>query len=732
MPRTATKKPRRRRRRAPHPNDLKPNGKRRSLLWRWRRGLFVVGLLFVAGIAAAGYSLAQIELPPERIQAQTSFICAADVTSNCNDSNAIASLHGEQDRVNVTLDQVPQVMIDAVLAAEDRTFFDHGGVDPWGTMRALWADLRNQGSTQGGSTITQQYVKNVYLTSERTFSRKIKEAVLSIKLEQELTKQQILERYLNTVYFGRGAYGIGAAVRTYFGHELAKVTLPEAAYLAGLIRSPETADGARPEQVPTAIARRRTVLQGMLETKKIDQAQFDAADKTPFTPGEAGDPNATILVRPPNQKGFGPVKRADIGTEYFRDYVVQQLKQHGFDEAKLFGGGLRVYTTLDLDKQQKAFDAVTSTLTSPDDPLAAMVSLDPDGHIIAMIGGRDHSTDENNYAAPGLGAGGRHAGSSFKPYVLAEAVKQGISLQSQFESPSEIILPKANAGKDWDVHNAEASSGVLNLIDATKHSSNTVFAQLMLKVHPQNVIPLAHEMGITTDLPEVNSLVLGTGDVFPLDMASGYSTFAHRGQHIQPTGILKVEVPNGNGGYDTVNFDQQKTQPLTKQESDLVTYCLQQVVHGGTGSGAFFGKDIAGKTGTTEDNKDAWFVGFTPNGYSTAVWMGYRNAPEDGPTRYMTSVHGKVVFGGTFPATIWNKYMRALTDGMDVGNFTDPSSFPGKVLNQDLTTTSSTDTTLPDTTTSVTEQPSTTDTTKPGKTTTTTEPETTTTSALPN
>src|SRR3954464_4214211 len=264
-----------RRRRAPHPSDLKPNGKRRNVLWRWRRGLFLLGLLFVAAVAGVGYSLAQIKLPPERIQAQTSFICAADVATNCNDSNAIATLHGEQDRVNVTLDQVPPVMIDAVLAAEDRTFFDHGGVDPWGTARALWADLRNQGSTQGGSTITQQYVKNVYLSSERTFSRKIKEAVLSIKLEQDFTKEEILQRYLNAVCFGRGAYGIGAAVRSYFGHDVAKTTLPEAAYLAGLIRSPEAADGANPKQVDAALARRHSVLQNLMEMQKIDQIEFD-------------------------------------------------------------------------------------------------------------------------------------------------------------------------------------------------------------------------------------------------------------------------------------------------------------------------------------------------------------------------------------------------------------------------------------------------------------------------
>jgi penicillin-binding protein 1A len=691
--------------------------------------LFLAALLFIAAVAGLGFSLAQIELPPERIQAQTSFICAADVTSDCTDSNAIASLHGEQDRVNVTLDQVPQVMIDSVLAAEDRTFFDHGGVDPLGIARAFWHDLRNE-STQGGSTITQQYVKNVYLSSERTITRKIKEAVLSIKLEQELSKEQILERYLNAVYFGRGAYGIGAAVRAYFGHDLSKITLPEAAYLAGLIRSPETADAANPAQVQTAIARRRTVLDGLLEMRKINQAQYDEANATPFTVG------TTILARAPAQKGFGPLAPglSEIGVEYFRDYVIQQLKERGFSEAELFGGGLRVYTTLDIEAQRAAWDSVMSTLDRPDDPLAALVSLDPDNHIKAIVGGRDHATDEGNYAVPGGGGRGRHAGSSFKPFVLAEAVKQGISLQSQFNSPSSIDLPKADNGKTWHVRNAEQSSGVLNLLEATKHSSNTVFAQLMLKVHPNTVIPLAHEMGITSELPEVNSLVLGTGEVFPLEMASGYSTFAHRGAHIAPTAIIKVERPNGDGGYSTVTFDQPRTNPLTQKESDLVTTALEGVVHGGTGSGAYFGKPIAGKTGTTEDNLDAWFVGFTPNGYTTAVWMGYRNAAEDGPPKFMTNVHGRVVFGGTFPATIWNKYMTVLTDGTDVGDFPSVTKFPGEVLNSQLTTSASTDTTLdPSSTTAPSSGgPSSTTTSIPGgSSTTTTQPTTTTSEPSP-
>jgi penicillin-binding protein 1A len=247
-------------------------------------------------------------------------------------------------------------------------------------------------------------------------------------------------------------------------------------------------------------------------------------------------------------------------------------------------------------------------------------------------------------------------------------------------------------------------------------------------VHPDSVVPVAQGMGITTKLDPVASLVLGSEEVFPIDMASGYSTWAHRGEHITPSAILKVERPDGT----VVAFDQPRTQVLTQQQADLVTYCLQQVVHGGTGSGAYFGKEIAGKTGTTEDNTDAWFVGFTPNGYTTAVWMGYDNAP-DSPPRFMKSVHGRVVFGGTFPATIWHKYMQGITDGMDVGSFADPKSFPGKLLNSNLATTTTTprrsapsSTTTPGSTTSST--PSTT----PASTTSTPENLPSTTAAPPS
>jgi penicillin-binding protein 1A len=694
----------------------KTSGKQRSIFWRWRRLLFLLGLLTVAGFAGLFFALAQIDLPPERVEAQTSFVCAADVEQGCNADNSMAKLVGEQDRVNVALAQVPQVMIDAVLSAEDKDFFSHGGVDPVGVVRALWADLRNEGSRQGGSTITQQYVKKAYLSDERTFTRKVKEAVLAIKLEQELTKEQILERYLNIVYFGRGAYGIGAAARTWFGHDLSQVTLPEAAYLAGLIRSPETADVASAPK--EAEFRRHSVLQAMLDNRTITDAQYAEADKAPF-----GALPRTV------RQGLGTVKGAEYGTEYFVEYVRLQLREAGFTDAEIYGGALRIYTTLDYDAQKTAWDSVTSTLDEPDDPAAALVAIDADGNVKAMIGGRNFAENQVNYALGAEGGGsGRQPGSAFKPFVLAAAVKQGISLQSLFNAPSQIIIPRANAGRDWKVNNAEPSDGVLNLVDATRESSNTVFAQLMVKVGPANVVPLAKQMGINkSELPEVNALVLGAGDVSPLEMASAYSTFAHRGTHIPPRVITRVERADGS----VITFNPPQTQPLTEQQADLVNYALRQVVLGGTGVGANYGVEAAGKTGTTDDNRDAWFVGFLPNGYTTAVWVGYDNQPGE-PTRYMRSVHGITVYGGTFPATIWRKYMSNAATG-PAGAFSNPGGFPGKVLNPELTavtstsvaestTTSSTATTVPGSSTTTSSTPESTTTVPDSTTTTTTAP----------
>jgi penicillin-binding protein 1A len=659
-----------------------PPAPARSVLWRCRRGLFLAGLLVFGAIAGTGFVLAQIDLPPVRFQAQTTFICTAEVTDGCNQDNATARLFGEQDRVDVALAAVPGVLVDAVLAAEDRDYFAHGGVDPIGIARAAWTDIRGGAVRQGGSTITQQYVKTVYLTNERTITRKIKEAVLAIKLEQELTKQQILERYLNAIYFGRGAYGVGAAARAYFDHDVAEVDLAEAAYLAGLIRAPEAADALRdPEE---ASRRRHTVLVAMLEEGYIDPAEFDAADAEPWVEGE------TIAPRP-DREGLGEVRGEEYGAAYFIEYVRQQLKDLGFEDDEIYGGGLRVYTTMDHNLQREAWAAVTSTLDEPDDPQAALVAVDEHGLVRAMFGGRDFDAREFNFATS---RPGRAPGSAMKPFALAAAVQQGISLQSRFEAPGRIELEVP--GPDWTVSNyGGTEQGVLDLVDATRVSSNTAYAQLMLEVGPQAVVDLAHRMGIEGNLNPFPALVLGTEDVTPLEMAGAYGTFANEGVFTEPIVIQRVVRPDGS----EVHPQQRREPVLTADQSAIVVSALRQVVEGGTATGARLpgGTPAAGKTGTTQDNVDAWFVGFLPNGITASVWMGYEPTDTDGDgvgdtAREMDDVHGRAVTGGSFPATIWRTFMTAWVDliDADVGRFPSATDRGDIVLGEDLTTTTST------------------------------------------
>jgi penicillin-binding protein 1A len=660
--------------------------KRRSVLWRWRRGLFLGGLVTVAATGGLTSIVFNIELPPVEPLLQTSFVCSADVSEACGPDNAIATFSAEEDRINVPIEEVPAVLRNAVLATEDRDFYEHGGVDPVGIARALYQDLRGTGARQGGSTITQQYVKNAYLTSERSIARKIKEAVLSVKLERELEKDEILERYLNTIYFGRGAYGVGAAARAYFGKDVRQLGLPEAAYLAGLIRSPGSADA---QDDPTEASRRRaTVLAAMRQEGYITGDEESAV----------GAMGWEYVI--PRRDRTELQLRADwkgIGAEYFIEAVRQRVADK-YGEDMLYGGGLRIYTTLDRDMQQAAWEAVTSTLDQPDDPGAALVAVDDRGQVTALMGGRDIATQEVNLALGQQGGGsGRQPGSSFKPFVLAEAIQQGISLNSRFQAPGRLVLPRANAGEDWIVGNyGGTEQGVLDLVDATRASSNTAYAQLMMEVGPEAVVDLAGKLGVSSDLPAVNSLVLGTGEVSVLDMAVGFSTFANRGVHNAPTMVARIEQVDEDGDLTVVEqHTPSGERVLTEEEADLVTYCLRKVVLEGTGRAANFGKPAAGKTGTTQDNRDAWFVGYTPK-LTAAVWMGYVGAPGQEP-RFMDDVHGREVTGGSFPAEIWAKFMRAATADMDTGSFRTPSSFPGRELNPELelptSSTSSTDTT---------------------------------------
>ncbi len=695
---------------------------RRGLLWRWRRGLFLLGLLLILGVAGAGYLFAQVPLPSsEPPLLQTTFICAADVTTGCNADNSIAQLSGGVDRVSVTYAQLPQVLIDAVVAAEDRTFFEHRGVDPLGIARALWANVRSEGIRQGGSTITQQYVKNVYLSQERTLDRKIKEAALAVKVERELSKEEILTRYLNVIYFGRGAYGVQAAAKTYFGIDVEELNLPQAAYLAGLIRAPELADAKLPDGDPRAepqreeaTNRRRSVLAAMLEMGSITQEEHDAAVAAGWD---------DVLTRT-HTGNFGRVAHPELGTEYFVDYVRQWLVKHaGFTDAEVYGGGLRVYTTLDFDLQEEAVSAITSTLDRPDDPAAALVSIDPQGRVRAMVGGLDFASSRVNLAVGTEGGGsGRQPGSSFKPIALAEALEQGVPLSKVYDAPGKKVFKGADGGADWTVANyADAGLGQLNLVDATRKSSNTAYAQLGLDIGPENVAAMARRMGVTSQLDEVPSIVLGTSNVSVLDMATAYSTFANGGEHLGPFVVTRVTDAKGALLYEAPS---RRERVLSEDVAAQVNWTLSQVIESGTGTGARIGQPAAGKTGTTENYRDAWFVGYTCS-LTTAVWMGYPGAPGE-PVRSMRSVHGQAVTGGSFPATIWRKYMAKATDGLPSCPFERPRLAP---------TTSDTfvpgtapkpsDTTVPPTSTST---PATSSTTAPA-TTTTTAPMTTTTAS---
>ncbi len=643
--------------------------KKRSLTWRFRRPLLLLVVLAVVGASTCAYVVWNTTDLPQKDPPllQTTFICAADVTSDCNQDNSIAQLSGGVDRVTVGYDKIPALFVQALISAEDKDFFRHQGVDPTGVARALYKNLTNEKVQQGGSTITQQYVKNVYLSNEQTVTRKLNEAVLAIKLDRELPKQEILERYLNTIYFGRNAYGIEAASRVYFGKHVEQLGLPEVSYLAGLIRAPESTDAnrqptdpLRDRQLRDATDRRKQVLAAMLTEGYITQRDYDQVSTMGWD---------YVLPRS-TATNFGKVKHPELGTEYFIDYVRHSLVASGqFTDAQLNGGGLRIYTTLDFTAQAAAYDAITSTLDRPTDPSASIVSIDDVGRVRAMVGGFDYAKSQVNLAVGTEGGGsGRQPGSSFKPFVLAQYINEGKSLGQVYNAPAklDIKLP----GEVWHVANyGDAEQGQLNVVDATRKSSNTAFAQIMQDTGPSDVVALGKKLGITSPLQAYPSLVLGTNEVSVLDMASAYSTFADEGEHRDAVVVTKVTNAAGQVLWES-SFD--KTQVLPKNVADTVNWVLNQVVETGTGTGARFGQPVAGKTGTTEDYRDAWFVGYTCK-LTAAVWVGYPTLDENGKTKYMQGVHGINVAGGTLPATIFRKFMSKAAQGLSSCPFPKPA-----------------------------------------------------------
>ena len=587
------------------------------------------------------------------------------LTSRVYDANGrlITTLHAEEDRELIPLSRIPEVLQDAVVAIEDQRFWSHRGVDLKAIIRAAYVNATTGRIEEGGSTITQQYVKNRLLSPEQTITRKLREASLAWQLEQQLSKEEILGRYLNTVYFGQGAYGIQRAAETFFSKPAAQLTLREAALLAGLIAGPVRWDPIdRPVQ---AVARRNHVLDRMLALGMVTLDQWQVAT------------SSTLGLKP------------SLGTErypapYFVDYVKHQLlsnprwgstytQRYNF----LFKGGLRIYTTIDLRMQRAAERAVHGILSQPGDPYGALTAIDPrTGHIKAMVGGRDYwaRRREDRYAKVNLATGGstgRQAGSSFKPFALVAALENGILPTKTYAAPSSIVLDEPPCGtpeSPWNVENYEGSSygGAITVEQGLISSVNVVYAQIIRDVHPERVVEVAHRMGIRSPLRPYCSAVLGSNEVNTMEMASAFGTLATNGGYVRPTAILRVEDPEGDVLFES---NPRPKQVLNSWVAWQATEILRKVILYGTGTAANIGRPAAGKTGTAQEWRDAWFAGFVPQ-LSAAVWVGF---PQGQIPMVYPTVRISRVTGGSFPAQIWHAFMSAVTERMPVRDFRDPT-----------------------------------------------------------
>jgi len=548
-------------------------------------------------------------------------------------------------REPLRLDQISPYLREATVAIEDRRFWEHGALDYQGIARALYSDVTAGRIVQGGSTITQELVRNLYIgNASRTFSRKVKEACLAIKLAQVWPKQRILNAYLNEVFYGRAAHGAQAAAETFFSTRAQDLSLAQAAMLAGLPQAPTVYDPMRHPAM--AMQRRDEVLRAMLAGHAITTDEFARAVSAPLglKPGD-------LYRRQAHENFFG--------------WAEQQLVQR-FGARLVAARGLRVRTTLDPRMQQQAQSAVRSVMRRPSDPAAALVAIDPrTGAVRAMVGYvPDGRKMKFNLATQST----RTAGSSFKPFVLATALQHGISLYSSFSGPPSLIIPDRSCygpQGPWDVHNyADESAGYMNLLSATANSVNTIFAQLVAKVGPWNVVPVAHKMGITTKLQPVCSITLGTQPVNPLEMTDGYATLAAHGVHHAPQPFELVRAPDGRV---LGRLNSPGAQAISRSVADQVTYALEGVIQHGTGTAAYFGRPAAGKTGTAENFQDAWFCGYVPQ-LAACVWVGYPKAEIS-----LYNVEGVgAVFGGSLPADIWRSFMSAATAHMPALGFPTP------------------------------------------------------------
>jgi membrane peptidoglycan carboxypeptidase len=611
--------------------------------------LFVVaGFFLPAAAVSATQSLALGIAPGEQAAlpslSQRSVVLASDGT-------VLAVLHDEIDRKVVPLHTIPEPVRQAVITAEDRKFWEHNGYDIEGIGRAIVANVQAGEITQGGSTITQQIAKSV-VGNERTLQRKLNEFAYAVALEREYSKDELLERYLNQVYFGWGAYGIAAAAEEYFDQpDLSQLRVEQGALLAGLIRSPGALDPRRHPQ--EAFARRNEVIRGMGALGYLSPSMVDRLVQTP------------LGVSPPSEDApLDPYLTAAVQQEFLGNQAFGPDRESRAE--LLFSGGLKIETSLDPRLQQIAREVVSDALPSQRGPTAAIAAVDPrDGRILAIYGGADFEQEQFNLATQGR----RQPGSSFKPFVLATALQQGLPLRLSLDGNSPLKIPGAGSpewAQEGVTNFGDADYGSIDLRSALVRSVNTAFAQLMMIVGPQEVLAVAHGMGIDVAAATMGiqnpSIALGGLErgVTPLEMASAYGTFANAGRHVAATLINRVTGPDGVVHYER---QVQSQQILDPHVNAAMVSVMQDVVRAGTGSRArLAGWAAAGKTGTTQRNADAWFVGYVPV-MSTAVWMGY---PE-----------GQIAMWGgsssSFTASIWRAFMSRALEGVP------PVSFPDVV-----------------------------------------------------
>lgn len=621
-----------------------PRGRRPRTGWRrfvprLRTVLLVVVLVAVGAAAALAIAVMVVPVP------QASDIARAQVTTfYWDDGKTVMGRMGEANRVNVTLAQVSPAMRSAVLAAEDRDFYAHQGFSPTGLVRAVWNNI-NGGSTQGGSTITQQYAKNAFLTQDRTYWRKLKELVLSIKIETQVSKDEILADYLNTVYYGRGAYGIEAAAQTYFGVSASELNPSQAAMLAGLLQAPSALD---PAKNPSGLQKRwNYVLDGMVDMGAITAAQ-----------------RATMTF--PDVRPYQPPVNYYEGTNgYLFTAAQQQMYALGYSEDDLNIEGLQVTTTFNIAAEEAAIKAVEDygPTTGTDGLRIGLASVVPQtGAVVAIYGGSDFQASQYNNATQARG----QAGSTFKPFGLAAGLGNGIGLDTRYNGSSPMKI------QGYEIENyGDASYGSVTMLYATEQSINTPYVQMNSKIGGDKTRASLVAAGIPAETPGLDDQitnVLGAASPTPLEVAGAYGTLANRGVQTPTSTVQLVRSASGSVLW---SLTPQATVAYTNLVADRVTYALRQVVLNGTGTAAqSVGRPVAGKTGTSDDNMSAWFSGYAPQ-LATSVMMVKNDA--SGANVSLAGTGGmRSVTGGSFPARIWSAYMEAALDGQPEEDFVDP------------------------------------------------------------